>query len=63
MVFMFIVTSVALVQLFVKSVADGGYVLSGVTLALFVLSVMFAGQSVRFIFVGKKEFDALNRPV
>lgn len=50
MVFMLIVESVALIQLTIKSVLDGSYVLAVVSVTLFILSVLFLLQSRAFIF-------------
>jgi hypothetical protein len=55
MVFMLIVESVALIQLTVKSISEGSYVLALVSVALFILSVLFLLQSRAFIFSSNSE--------
>ncbi len=54
MIFMFIVTSVALVRLTMTSLNDGGYILAAFSIALIVLSILFAISSAGFVFGREK---------
>jgi carbon starvation protein len=57
MIFMFVVTAVALVRLTMTSFNDGGYILAVFSIALIVLSILFVISSFRFLF-GKEKSSA-----